>query len=247
MAWSTRQLSELSGVTVKAIRHYHQLGLLDEPDRALNGYKQYQGAHLVRVLQIRRLSQRGFSLAQIEAMDSDLEHSDMILALDAQLSAEISRLTAVRAELSRLLEHGAAADLPADFAPMSARLSESHRSLLSVYDTVFSQEGKTEFARMLTDQDAAEQKISEEFERLPPDADDEIIDDLARRMAPMILNSRKKHPWAASPIADSPQGVVKASEMLAHTLVDVYHPAQIQVLGRIDSLLRGKPATKPRT
>jgi len=31
VAWSTRELAELAGTSVKTVRHYHQLGLLDEP------------------------------------------------------------------------------------------------------------------------------------------------------------------------------------------------------------------------
>ena len=31
MPWSTRELAELAGTTVKAVRHYHEIGLLDEP------------------------------------------------------------------------------------------------------------------------------------------------------------------------------------------------------------------------
>ncbi|WFF00186.1 MerR family DNA-binding transcriptional regulator [Micromonospora sp. WMMD964] len=41
VAWSARELAELSGTTVNAIRHYHRIGLLDEPSRRYNGYQQY--------------------------------------------------------------------------------------------------------------------------------------------------------------------------------------------------------------
>lgn len=46
MAWSTRQVSELAGTSLRAVRHHHEIGLLDEPDRGPNGYKQYGVAHL---------------------------------------------------------------------------------------------------------------------------------------------------------------------------------------------------------
>ncbi|MFI0470094.1 MerR family DNA-binding transcriptional regulator [Saccharopolyspora sp. 5N102] len=55
MAWSTRQLAELAGTTLKTVRYYHKVGLLDEPERAANGYKQSQIRHLIRLLRIRRL------------------------------------------------------------------------------------------------------------------------------------------------------------------------------------------------
>ncbi len=52
MAWSTRQLAALAGTTLRAVRHYHEVGLLDEPERASNGYKQYRTEHLLRLLRI---------------------------------------------------------------------------------------------------------------------------------------------------------------------------------------------------
>jgi len=70
VARSTRELAELAGTTVKSVRYYHQLGLLDEPERLGNGYKQYEVRHLVRLLQITRLTELGVPLAQIESIGS---------------------------------------------------------------------------------------------------------------------------------------------------------------------------------
>jgi DNA-binding transcriptional MerR regulator len=47
VAWSTRELAELAGTTVNTVRHYHRIGLLDEPERRNNGYKEYGVPHLV--------------------------------------------------------------------------------------------------------------------------------------------------------------------------------------------------------
>jgi DNA-binding transcriptional MerR regulator len=48
VAWSTRELAELTGTTVNTIRHYHRIALLDEPTRRYNGYKQCGVLDLVR-------------------------------------------------------------------------------------------------------------------------------------------------------------------------------------------------------
>lgn len=71
MAWSTREMADLAGVSLRAVRHYHDIGLLDEPERRSNGYKQYGVSHLVRLLRIKRLTALGFSLSQIAHMDDD--------------------------------------------------------------------------------------------------------------------------------------------------------------------------------
>jgi len=70
LAWSTR---ELAGSIVKSVRYHHQLGLLDEPARLVNGYKQYEVRHLVRLLQITRLIDLGVPLAQIESIGSSVD------------------------------------------------------------------------------------------------------------------------------------------------------------------------------
>lgn len=58
----SKELADLAGVTVRALRHYHQLGLLPEPPRAKNGYREYGAVDLARVLRIKRLSSLGISL-----------------------------------------------------------------------------------------------------------------------------------------------------------------------------------------
>jgi hypothetical protein len=35
------QLAAYAGVTVRAVRHYHQIGLLPEPERDASGYRRY--------------------------------------------------------------------------------------------------------------------------------------------------------------------------------------------------------------
>lgn len=74
MAWSTREVADLAGASVRAVRHYHEIGLLKEPERGANGYKHYGTSHLLRVLRIKRLTTLGFSLPQIAAMGEADEH-----------------------------------------------------------------------------------------------------------------------------------------------------------------------------
>ncbi|MBB4789625.1 MerR family transcriptional regulator [Streptomyces nodosus] len=47
MGWSTREVAQLAGTTLRAVRHYHEVGLLDLPERQPNGYKKYRTEHLV--------------------------------------------------------------------------------------------------------------------------------------------------------------------------------------------------------
>lgn len=94
---------------------YHAIGLLDEPERRSNGYKQYGVSHLVRLLRIKRLAALGFSLSQIADMrdgpDSDPDPRDR-RALDEELAAAIERLQHAHAEVGALMRRTATADLP---------------------------------------------------------------------------------------------------------------------------------------
>ncbi len=103
-AWSTRQLAELAGTTVRTIRHYHQIGLLEEPARSRNGYKHYGTAHLVRLLKIRRLAALGLTLAQIAGLE-DLGRcpAELLQTLEHDLGAQIERLQQARSELAGML------------------------------------------------------------------------------------------------------------------------------------------------
>ncbi|MEO3890140.1 MerR family transcriptional regulator [Nonomuraea sp. B5E05] len=234
MAWSTRQLADLAGSTVKAVRHYHELGLLEQPERTANGYKQYKVAHLIRLLQIKRLRDLGVPLSQVAAMGrADQEPDEAIRALDAELEATIERLKRVRAELAVILRHRAPIHVPPGLAPLSQELSDTNQSLFLVFSTVFSEEGLEEFRRIV----AVRDDTGEEFEALPPDADDATIDRLAERILPAVRRMRKEHPWWNDPVADSPRGAHLAGNAMAHAVVELYNPAQLRVLQRLHHLL----------
>nr|WP_205327245.1 MerR family transcriptional regulator [Glycomyces sp. YM15] len=98
------------------MRHYHEVGLLDEPERLRNGYKQYGVARLVRLLRIKRLADLGFSLPQIAAMGDAVHPQEELRELDAELKATIERLQRIWTELGAILRESAPTDLPPEFA-----------------------------------------------------------------------------------------------------------------------------------
>lgn len=53
------EFADLLGVTTKTVRHYHRVGLLPEPIRNPNGYRQYGLEAVLRALQVLRLRQLG--------------------------------------------------------------------------------------------------------------------------------------------------------------------------------------------
>lgn len=235
MAWSTQQIAELANTTVKAVRYYHKVGLLDVPERTANGYKQYRVSHLVRLLQIKRLSDLGVPLSEVASMGrADEDPDEAIRVLDKELEATVDRLNRVRAELAVILRHRAPAYVPPAFAPVSRGLSDRQRSLLMVYSTVLSERSVEEFRELISDPD----ETDEEFEALPADADDAAVDRLAARMLPVVRRGREENPWSADPMVDAPGGAEHAERTMAEAVVQLYNPAQLRVLKRLNALLQ---------
>jgi DNA-binding transcriptional MerR regulator len=98
------ELAELAGVTIRTIRYYHQAGVLPEPPRRSNGYRDYTVDHLVAVLRINQLTSSGLSLAQAGAVAADTSSATTDEALDEvdrALEARIAALTEQRERLAR--------------------------------------------------------------------------------------------------------------------------------------------------
>jgi DNA-binding transcriptional MerR regulator len=240
MAWSTQQIAELAGTTVKAVRYYHQIGLLDLPERAANGYKQYEVPHLVRLLQIKRLSDLGVPLSEVAAMErADEDPDEAIRVLDKELEATVDRLNRIREELAVLLRHRAPVYVPPKFASISGDLSERQRSLLMVFSTVLSEDSVERFRDLISDPE----ETDKEFEALAPDADEEVIESLAERMVPIVLLGREENPWSRAPTADAPGGERNAAQTMAEAVVQLYNPAQLRLLRRLNELLAEHAAT----
>jgi DNA-binding transcriptional MerR regulator len=98
------QLAAYTGVTVRAVRHYHQIGLLPEPERDHSGYRTYDAAAVVRLIRIHALAEAGVPLARVqELLDaSPEEFADGVQEIDKDLRADIRRLQGTRKRLARL-------------------------------------------------------------------------------------------------------------------------------------------------
>jgi DNA-binding transcriptional MerR regulator len=245
VAWSTREIADLAGTSLRAVRHYHQVGLLPEPERRSNGYKQYGVAHLVRLVRIKRLTDLGFSLPQIAAMGESDDHPEQALReLDAELAETIDRLQRAREELRELLDHSAPTDLPPDFvAPdTAAKMTEADRKLVVVLSRVLGPRGRQTYADMM--RETPEDPAATELDNLPADADEATREDLAERLAPYIRAVREAHPGLDDSRADAPRGKRFADRAIDEAMADLYNPAQLDVLRRVGEIVRS--ATRDR-
>jgi DNA-binding transcriptional MerR regulator len=98
------QLAAYAGVTVRAVRHYHQIGLLPEPERDRSGYRTYDAAAVVRLIRIHTLADAGVPLARVqELLDASAEEfANGVQEIDKKLRAEVRRLQGNRKRIAML-------------------------------------------------------------------------------------------------------------------------------------------------
>jgi DNA-binding transcriptional MerR regulator len=119
------QLAAYAGVTVRAVRHYHQIGLLPEPERDASGYRRYGARAVVSLIKIRTLANAGVPLSQIgQLLEADEQaFTEAISKIDGRLRDEIERLETARKHIAQLAA-GDSLTLPPEVTSYLDRLRE---------------------------------------------------------------------------------------------------------------------------
>mgnify|MGYP004453695545 FL=1 len=105
------KLGAQAGVKVPTIRYYEQIGLLPEPERSAGNQRVYGQSVLNRLAFIRHARELGFPLEAIRDLlsltdtpDHSCAAADIIAKKQlAAVKARIARLTALKAELERMI------------------------------------------------------------------------------------------------------------------------------------------------
>ncbi|MPY32422.1 MerR family transcriptional regulator [Streptomyces adustus] len=120
------ELAGVVGITTRAVRHYHRIGLLPEPPRQPNGYREYTLRDAVELARVRRLTELGLSLDEVKDVLADDLGKDLVeilTELDADLARQEEDIRRRRVRLGRLLEQAERTGrLPAE-APISPELA----------------------------------------------------------------------------------------------------------------------------
>ena len=115
------ELSRLTGVKVPTIRFYEQIGLIDAPPRTMGNQRRYGRREVERLNFIRHARALGFEvddireLLEMSGKPQDSCHQADSIARNhlAEIERRIASLTALRGELSRMVEechHGRICD-----------------------------------------------------------------------------------------------------------------------------------------
>lgn len=212
------QAAAYAGVTIKTVRHYHRLGLVEEPARDSSGYRRYGSVELLRLVQARTLAGAGVPLAEVGAiLDAGPdEFAEALVDVEARLDARIDELIAQRATLRRLAG-GDRALLP----ERAADLLDHLEALGATPDEVATMREALVLVRAL-----APESLDEYIGILERSAEDPAYVTLIRR-------SNEVADWDA----DDPRIEELADEMVAYF---VAHPDRLPVLRGLRGLPDGR-------
>ena len=94
-------VSELTGATRKAIRHYESIGLIEAPER-VGSYRNYSEHDVMVISMIRRAQALGFSLAEMKHIVAK-KSSDKKLPLSLVSNLVDEKIVALEHEAQELL------------------------------------------------------------------------------------------------------------------------------------------------
>ncbi len=100
-------LARLAGVSVRTLRHYNHINLLNPNGRDENGYRQYSFSELLRLQQILFFRELGVPLKKIKHILDDPK-ADLVVLLKShnkQLGLEIERLRALQATIEKTIHN----------------------------------------------------------------------------------------------------------------------------------------------
>ncbi|HEU0032203.1 MAG TPA: MerR family transcriptional regulator [Kofleriaceae bacterium] len=106
MALTVGELSRLTGVTVRTLHHYDEIGLVRPSGRTAAGYRLYEDADVLRLQQVLIFRELGMPLAEIATALDHADPAERIELLHRQrdsLLGQRARLDAMLASLDRAL------------------------------------------------------------------------------------------------------------------------------------------------
>ncbi len=101
--WRVGNLARPTGLTVRTLHHYEEIGLLAPASRTDSGHRLYDEASVQRLYRVRALRSLGVPLGEIQRFVEDGRSGAEILKRHlARLEEEVDQLTALRDRLRRI-------------------------------------------------------------------------------------------------------------------------------------------------
>ena len=107
MGYTVKRLSALSGVTVRTLHFYEELGLLKPAYYGANGYRYYEEAQLLQLQQILFFKELGFSLKQIQKVmgKGDFDQLTALYSHRKSLGQEWEKIGQLLKTIDKTIQH----------------------------------------------------------------------------------------------------------------------------------------------
>lgn len=107
MVYTVKKLSELSGVTVRTLHFYEEIGLLKPAYYGSNGYRYYEEKELLQLQQILFFKELGFSLKQIQKVvgRSDFDQLAALYSHKQALTKEWEKIGILLKTVDKTIKH----------------------------------------------------------------------------------------------------------------------------------------------
>jgi DNA-binding transcriptional MerR regulator len=147
--WSIGEVSRRTGITIRTLYHYDEIGLVRPAHRTASGHRRYTASDVRRLYRVRAL--RGFGLSLEEIATVLARSSDDLATLRDLLAAQLAGLEAYAARAARLSEQlrGLLGQLDAAVMPQPDQFLTT-LEMISVYETYFTEEQREQLARRRT-------------------------------------------------------------------------------------------------
>jgi len=215
------QLAKRTGLTVRTLHHYDELGIVSPQRRSGAGYRLYGEDDVARLLQVVLLRRLGLSLAEVRKSLDDPRH-----ALPTALRAQAARLRAQIAHEQRLL---------ARLDSLAGRLEQSTNGAGN--DVLETLEMLTMFEKYMTEEQLA--TLAERKEQLGAAHIAEVEAEWPR----LIAAVRAAMERGVDPASPEVQPLVRRWQ----ELVREFTGGDPQIAGAVRKMYAGEPAVRQRT
>ncbi|MDR1152678.1 MAG: MerR family transcriptional regulator [Bifidobacteriaceae bacterium] len=256
LEFSVRQAAEIAGVTVRAIRHYHQIGLLDEPARNGQGLL-YSTEHVLRLLRIRRLTAMGLSLdetADVLVNPGSPKAARILTELDRALADRASEIQSQRRIIKEMRDTHAPVDVLPEFARYAAatrRLArasadQANQMITEVIANLGDDGGADALSRLLSQAmddpwSGRLANLEERLREIGPDSGEAAIAALAQDYGHLLIDFYDGYA-EASPSTACRSGYELTPEVLSNLVGTASNGAQRDVLTRATTALAAHAA-----
>lgn len=137
-------MAQASGLTVRALYHYDEIGLLTASERTASGHRRYTERDLRRLYRMRALRALGLSLEEIATV---LAESDDLATMRRLLTGQLHELDQQADRVQRLRQQilGLLSQIDAGSMPDPDRFMTT-LEMISVFETYFTQEQREHLA-----------------------------------------------------------------------------------------------------